>query len=185
MRPRIRVLWFAVAVMAVFRPDRGDAQIQYSTGQNVAPVYEGWFRNPDETLDMVFGYLNRNWEEVLFIPVGPANGIEPGGPDRGQPTVFYPRKAASPPGERREQFVFRVRLPKSWDAKQELVWTVTAYGRTDRAVGTLDPLAELDDGVVAMNRSAGYSENNRSPVVTSVRKRRTWPPAGPSRSPRA
>src|SRR4029450_4185371 len=106
-----------------------------------------WLRNSAGSLDMVFGYLNRNWEEVLFIPVGPANTIEPGGPDRGQPTVFYPRKAASPPGERREQFVFRVRLPKNWDAKQELVWTVTAYGRTDRAVGTLDPLAELDDGV--------------------------------------
>ena len=36
------------------------AQVQYSRGQNVAPVFEGWERNPDGSYNMVFGYLNRN-----------------------------------------------------------------------------------------------------------------------------
>src|SRR5438034_6118436 len=129
------------------------AQIQYASGQNVAPVFEGWMKNADGSFDMLFGYLNRNFEEVLRIPVGPNNSVEPGGPDRGQPTVFVPRRpTGQPPGERREQFVFRVRVPKDWGPKQELVWTVVANGKTDRAIATLNPLSEMDDTVIAMNR---------------------------------
>ena len=51
---------------------------------------------------MVFGYFNRNWEEQLAIPAGPDNIVEPGGPDRGQPTFFLPR---------RQGWVYRVRVP--------------------------------------------------------------------------
>src|SRR5688572_21787488 len=32
-------------------------QITYSSGQNVAPVFEGWEENPDGTFTMVFGYF--------------------------------------------------------------------------------------------------------------------------------
>ena len=42
---------------------------------------------------MVFGYMNQNWLEEFDIPIGPDNNIEPGGPDRGQPTHFYPRRS--------------------------------------------------------------------------------------------
>src|SRR5262249_13371509 len=104
----------AVGVLLFGALTSARAQIQYATGQNVAPVYEGWIRNADGTIDMVFGYLNRNWEEVLAIPVGADNNVQPNGPDRGQPTIFVPRKIAQPPGERREQFVFRVRVPAGW-----------------------------------------------------------------------
>ncbi len=52
------------------------AQVQYARGQNVAPVFEGWERNPDGTFNMVFGYLNRNYEEEIDIPVGPDNTID-------------------------------------------------------------------------------------------------------------
>src|SRR3989442_3726700 len=76
---------------------RSEAQIRYSSGQNVVPVYEGWERNPDGSLNMVFGYMNRNYEELVDIPIGPENMIEPGLPDQGQPTQFYPR---------RQEFVF-------------------------------------------------------------------------------
>src|SRR5688572_21172815 len=64
------------------------AQLDYWSGQSVAPVFEGWEPNPDGSFNFVFGYFNRNHEEVLDIPAGPNNGIEPGGPDQGQPTVF-------------------------------------------------------------------------------------------------
>lgn len=131
------------------------AQIQYATGQNVAPIYEGWMRNTDGTIDMWFGYLNRNWEEVLHVPVGSDNNIEPGGPDRGQPTRFVPRRSTGSAVERREQFVFCVRLPKDWDRRQELVWTVTANGRTGRAVGTLRSIYELGNSVIGANRGGG------------------------------
>ncbi len=150
-----------VAISAV------SAQIQYATGQNVAPIFEGWMKNADGSIDLVFGYLNRNWEEVLHIPIGPDNTVQPGGPDRGQPTVFVPRRIAQPPGERRQQFVFRVRLPKEWRRDQEVTWTVTAHGRTDRAVGHLDPLLEMDNDVIAMNRGGGLgAEPNQPPAVT-------------------
>ena len=46
-------------------------QVQYGRGQNVAPVYEGWQHNPDGSYSMVFGYLNRNYEEEVDIPLDP------------------------------------------------------------------------------------------------------------------
>ncbi len=129
----------------------------YHSGQNLQPVFEGWEQNPDGSFDMVFGYLNRNYEERLNIPVGESNYFEPGEPDRGQPAFFYPR---------RHRFSFRVRVPADWGDK-ELVWTVTANGRTDRAVGWLVPEQIIDDQVVAMNRSGGGAPDidNGSPSI--------------------
>ena len=88
-------LGIAVAAAALLvTPSSGLAQQSYATGQNIAPAYEGWERNDDGSFNLVFGYMNRNWEEVIDVPVGPENRIEPGGPDQGQPTHFYP--AAQP-----------------------------------------------------------------------------------------
>src|SRR5262249_20324128 len=64
----------------------------YSSGQSVSPSYEGWMPNADGSFTMYFGYMNTNWLEEFDVPVGPANDIEPGGPDQGQPTHFYPRR---------------------------------------------------------------------------------------------
>ena len=88
-------------------------------GQNIAPAYEGFWRNADGTFDLMFGYYNRNWEEEIDIPVGPGNTLDPGGPDQGQPTHFFPR---------RNQFVFKIRVPANFGNK-EIVWTLTANGR--------------------------------------------------------
>jgi hypothetical protein len=111
----------------------------------VAPVFEGWQRNPDGSFDMVFGYMNRNYQEMPHVPVGPDNAFKPGPADRGQPTRFYPR---------RQQFVFRVQVPADW-GDQDLVWTLTANGRTDQAFGSLWPSWEIDDGVIRANRGMG------------------------------
>ena len=130
----------------------------YHSGQNVQPVFEGWEQNPDGSFNMVFGYLNRNYEEQLNIPVGPNNFFEPGDSDRGQPAYFYPR---------RHRFVWRVRVPADW-GDQELVWTVTANGRTDRAVGWLVPEQIIDEQVISMNRSGGGAQEivNQAPAIT-------------------
>ena len=72
------------------------------SGETVTPAFEGWYENSDGTLSLSFGYFNRNVEEVLEIPVGPNNFIEPGDPDQGQPTHFQPR---------RHWGVFVVRVP--------------------------------------------------------------------------
>ena len=64
----------------------------HTAGQNVTAVYEGWYKNPDGTFSLLFGYFNRNLNEELDIPVGADNRLEPGKPDQGQPTHFPPRR---------------------------------------------------------------------------------------------
>ena len=147
----------AALVASVAAPT--DAQIRYDRGQNVAPVFEGWERNPDGTFNMVFGYMNRNYQEMPEAPVGAVNSFEPGPADRGQPTRFYPR---------RQQFVFRVQVPADWGEERDLVWTLTTNGRTDQAFGRLWPSWELDDGVIRANRGMGLQgapTDNQPPSV--------------------
>jgi hypothetical protein len=120
------------------------AQESFSKGQNIAPAYEGWEQNEDGSFNLVFGYMNRNWEEEIDIPVGPGNTIEPGGPDQGQPTHFLPR---------RNRFVFRIRVPKDFGQK-ELVWTLTSKGKTEKAYGSLKTDYFIDDSVIMSNNGA-------------------------------
>lgn len=132
--------------------------IKYALGQNVAPVYEGWERRADGTILMHFGYVNRNYEEELDVPVGPANFFEPGPPDRGQPTHFLTR---------RQMFTFTVPLPKDWDPNARLIWTVTANGTTEHAEGWMQPEWEIDEGVQQMNIGPGGAPGrNERPKVS-------------------
>jgi hypothetical protein len=135
----------AVALVLLTAAGSASAQL-HTTGQNVQPVFEGWQRNPDGSFTMVFGYLNRNYVEEPHIPVGPNNFFEPGPADRSQPTHFYPR---------RQSFVFEVIVPADWGEKQDLVWTVTHNGRTDKAYGSLWPVWEIEEGVWKANRGSG------------------------------
>lgn len=132
-------------------------QTQFARGQDVVPVYEGWLRNSDGTFTFVFGYFNRNWKEDLAIPAGPENKLEPGSPDRGQPTYFLPR---------RQPWVFRVQVPKDW-GQQELVWTITAHGRTEKAYAQLLPEEEIFERVIMShgNLSRGEDDPNKPPTV--------------------
>jgi hypothetical protein len=114
-------------------------------GQNITPAYEGFWRNADGTFDLMFGYYNRNWEEEIDVAVGPGNTLDPGGPDQGQPTHFFPR---------RNQFVFKVRVPANFGNK-EVVWTLTSNGQTEKAYGTLRPQYAVDETVMMANFGAG------------------------------
>lgn len=146
--------------LLLLTPAASKAQERYQTGQNIAPVFEGWQRNPDGAIVMYFGYLNRNYEEQIDLPVGPNNLFEPG-PDRGQPTHFLPR---------RHRFLFKVVVPKNWDPKQRLIWTLTANGKTEKAQGWLQPEWEVDEGVIQMNIGPGGAPPtdppNKAPVIT-------------------
>src|SRR5262249_22218327 len=145
----------------------------YSKGQNVAPAYEGWEQAPDGTKYFVFGYMNRNWEEEIDVPVGPDNGVSVGGnrgagpsgvdADQGQPTHFLPR---------RNRFVFKVRVPGSFTEKDELVWTLTTHGKTEKAYATLRPDYILDDvvkasetGALGAGTSSPEVRANKAPIV--------------------
>jgi hypothetical protein len=92
---------------------------QRDAGQSVSPAFEGWFKNADGTFTLLVGYFNRNRKEIIDIPVGPDNKIEPGGPDYGQPTQFLPR---------RNWGVFAIKVPADF-GDRKLTWTITANGK--------------------------------------------------------
>jgi hypothetical protein len=143
----------------------------YSSGQNVSPAYEGWEQNADGSFNFLFGYMNRNWEEEIDVAVGPDNDIQPGGPDRGQPTRFLPR---------RNRFVFRVRVPADFGSR-ETIWTLTTKGKTEKAFASLRPDYFVNDVVMASETGAlgaGTSSpeiraNQRPEVRLDDKQRRT------------
>lgn len=123
----------------------GAQQLQYLSGQSVQPYFEGWEQNSDGSFSMVFGYLNRNFREELNVPIGPNNQIEPANLEQTQPEYFYPR---------RHRYLFKVRVPKDW-GKKDVIWTITANGKTEKAYAYIVPEQAVDLEVVAKNRGGG------------------------------
>ena len=140
--------------------------LSYTKGQNVAPAYEGWEQAADGTKYFLFGYMNRNWEEEIDVPIGPDNGFSgpnAGGADLGQPTHFLPR---------RNRFVFRVRVPGGFTDKDELIWTLTTHGKTEKAYASLRADYVVDDvvkasetGALGAGTSSPEVRSNKSPTV--------------------
>ena len=135
LRRLMVVGWVAVAPIA---PNAVAAQLPLgsvpASGQPVYPVFEGWYKNPDGSFSISFGYFNRNAEEVLEIPVGADNFITPGEPNQGQPSHFEPR---------RHWGVFAVKVPANFGGGQ-VVWTVKVRGETIAIPGSLHPNWQID-----------------------------------------
>jgi hypothetical protein len=151
--------WIPVSIVALsiaFSAGPLRAQIQYRSGVDVTPAYEGWMRNQDGTSTLYFGYLNRNYDEELEIPVGPTNTVDPGG-DRGQPTHFYPR---------RQHFVFKVVVPKDWGLERKVVWTLTIRGKTNSAKGWLQPEWEINRQIMMENNGGAVDDDNEAPTIS-------------------
>ena len=87
--------------------------------QTVTPAFEGWYLNPDGTKTLSFGYYNRNREEVLEIPLGSDNLIEPAQFDGGQPTRF---------DGNRHWGVFGIIIPGDYTGP--VAWTLKNRGKT-------------------------------------------------------
>ena len=147
----------AVAAWATNQHGLSAQSLSYTSGQPVSPAFEGWEADADGTRYFLFGYMNKNWEEELDVPVGPANGFSPGDTDRGQPTHFLPR---------RNRFVFRVRVPQGFTDKDELVWTLTTHGRTTRAYASLRADYLIDD-IVKASETGALGPGTSSPTVRS------------------
>ena len=128
--------------------------LRFNVGQDVQPILDGWSRNPDGTFEFHFGYLNRNYIEEPSAPIGPNNSFNHGQADRGQPTYFYTRT---------NRKAFSVTVPANWDKKEELIWTVTVNGKTNRAVGWLQPEWEIP----APKPAAGGEGKNKPPTITT------------------
>jgi len=133
--------------------------LTYSRGQNISPAYEGWEQAADGSRYFVFGYMNRNWEEEIDIPVGPDNMFNIGSADQGQPTHFLPR---------RNRFVFRVRVPEGFGDRDEMIWTLTSHGKTEKAYASLRLDYVIDD-VVKASETGALGAGTSSPEVRGNR----------------
>lgn len=103
-------------------------------GASITPAYEGWFTNADGTHSFLIGYLNRNMNQAIDVPIGPANRIEPGGPDLGQPSHFLPGRLTG---------MFLITVPKDFSKTQRLTWTITANGQTNSIPFWMNDLYEV------------------------------------------
>jgi hypothetical protein len=147
-------LLIALAVGSAPAPAAAQS-LTYSRGQNISPAYEGWEVDADGSRFFVFGYMNRNWEEEIDVPVGTENGFNIGNADQGQPTHFLPR---------RNRFVFRVPVPAGFGEKDELVWTLTTRGKTEKAFASLRLDYRIDD-VVRASETGALGAGSSSPEI--------------------
>jgi hypothetical protein len=161
---RLLIVCAGTAIVAL-HAGVGAGQLTYSRGQNVVAAFDGWERHADGSFGMVFSYYNRNYEETIDVPIGADNNVEPGGPDQGQPTHFLPA---------RHKFVFSVTVPKDWDPKKRLVWTLIVRGKTERANAFLLPEWEINNQVRAQNGDTAHpvtvgnaADYNEAPAITA------------------
>jgi hypothetical protein len=163
IRPFIRYAALTAAFFSIAA--RGSSQykegllsgnIKYNAGQSIQPIFEGWTKTPDG-YQLWFGYLNRNHVEEIIVPIGASNRIEPGGPDRGQPTYFYTRF---------NRQLFSVTVPRDFGEKDQVIWTVVAHGQTERAVAWLRPDWEIaPPGAGTGSGRGSESAENRPPTL--------------------
>ena len=162
-----RAAFFVAALMATCHAAGGaQTRFMYSSGQSVHPAYEGWLPNADGSFTMVFGYMNANWQQEFDIPVGPQNAIEPGGPDQGQPTHFYPR---------RNPFLFSIRVPADFGTK-ELIWTLTANGKTEKAYASLKSDYQIDPQVISTEVGGDFGSLRDELRTNKPLTYRSWKP---------
>lgn len=158
-----------IGASGLSRTVTAQTRFMYSSGQGLNPAYEGWLPNADGSFTLVFGYMNSNWQQEFDIPIGPANALEPGGPDQGQPTHFYPR---------RNPFLFSIRVPADFGSK-ELIWTLTANGKTEKAYASLKSDYQIDPQVISTEVGGDFGSlrdelrTNIPPELTVAETKRT------------
>ena len=130
-----------------------------ASGDLIAPMFNGWIANGDGSVTMVFGFANKNLKEIVDIPLGANNNIQPAQFDGVQPTHFpvYSRRGFV---GQQERGVFAVTVPADM-AGTEVVWSLKHNGfeysvpgratsaayemsRLPRAEGSLSPAIRFD-----------------------------------------
>jgi len=153
-----KALGVSLALVLAFGSTAADAEAQrltYSKDQSLFPGYEGWRESPDGGYELIFGYMNENWDQEIDAPVGPDNFFSPGPADRGQPTHFLPR---------RNRFTFSVTVPASFGEDDELIWTVRANGKEHRAYATIREDLYIDN-IVIMSETGALGAGSSSAAV--------------------
>jgi hypothetical protein len=157
---------------------------RHASGDLVAPFFDGWYDNGDGSVTFVFGFMNRNREELVDVPLGPDNYISPARFDGVQPTHFpvYNRRGFT---GTRERGAFALTVPADM-AGTEVVWTLSHAGRTysvpgratstayemsrgKRARGSLSPAIRFSpNGPETMDREGIMADRVTTSVGTPV-----------------
>ena len=142
-------------------------------GDLVAPFFDGFYRNADGSFTLSFGFLNRNTDEDVYIPLGPNNFIQPAEFDGTQP-AFFPHYSRGGFVGRRERGAFAITMPADFEGR-DVVWTLTHAGQTwsvpgrvtqpgyelsysPAAAGSLVPAVRFGDGPESTGREGVYAE---------------------------
>ena len=126
----------AVADEEQVKPPAGGvlAEPVTNSGGPIYATFEGWGPLKDGSNALLLGYFNRNRTQIIDIPIGPDNSIEPGGPDYGQPTHFLTG---------RQYGMFAITVPKDFGNKK-LTWTINANGHKTAIQFWLNPPYWID-----------------------------------------
>lgn len=119
-----------------------------TTGEIVAPMFNGWIANEDGSTTMIFGFANQNRAATVDVPLGANNKLEPAEFQGAQPTHFpvYSRRGFVGIQERG---AFGVVVPADM-AGTEVIWTLTTGGNTYSIPGRATSAAyELSAGISA------------------------------------
>ena len=134
---------------------------QRATGEAVAPMFNGWIRNEDGSVTMIFGFANMNREQVIDVPIGPDNHIEPAQFDGMQPTHFPTYSRGGFVG-RQERGVFAVTVPAEMK-KTEVVWTLSyngySYSIPGRATSSAYEMSTAGGAYGSLNPAIRFSPN--------------------------
>lgn len=157
-------------------------------GAGVAPFFDGWYANPDGSVTLSFGFLNRNARGAVDIPIGPDNRVEPATYDGKQPTHF-PVVSYRGFGGRRERGAFAVRVPKGFTG--DVTWTLrhngvtyTVPGRatsdyyklsyTPQAAGSMMPVVRFAPGGAVSVGREGVTTGPLSATVGAPLEIKVW-----------
>lgn len=133
MIPRILASIIGASLAAFLAAQSIPIEPPRESGSSVTGAFEGWFKNADGSFSFLLGYYNRNRKQELDIPIGPNNRIDPGGPDRGQPTHFMTGRAWG---------MFTVTVPADF-GDNKLTWTLIANGKPTVIPASLKPDYEI------------------------------------------
>ena len=97
----------------------------------ISPIFEGWYKNPNGSFTLSFGYQNLN-DGTVQILVGSNNFFTPRPQDRGQTTLFQAGRQARS---------FNVVVPSNFTGN--LVWTLTFAGSQKTTTGSLNPALHI------------------------------------------
>ena len=142
-----------------------------ATGNFVAPYFDGFYENADGTYTLSFGFMNRNDSELIEIPIGVNNRIEPIEFDGVQPTTF-PTVSYSAFGGPRERGAFGVVVPADFEG--DVWWTVTTNGYTTRVPGRLESPGPIIKGAYELSTGAMAAGSMRPSIRFSESGEDGW-----------